>query len=94
MTAALHRVYHRVELAANTPEPGLEAQPSIKWVSGGMDSNVRYETLTRQGQRHVNTFVRPEWIERVMGEPPKAHPIGSLSASTVRLLPKSVWLSL
>jgi uncharacterized membrane protein len=75
MTAALHRVYHRVESAASTPEPGLEARPSIKWVSGGTGSHVRYETLSRQGQRHVNTFVRPEWIERVMGEPAKAHPI-------------------
>jgi uncharacterized membrane protein len=75
MTAALHRVHHRMESAASTPEPGLEAPPSIPWVSGGTDSYVRYETLSRQGQRHVKTCIRPEWIENVMGEPAKAHPI-------------------
>ena len=75
VSAALHRVYRRVESAASKPEPGLEMQPSSKYVSGGVGSYVRYDALSRQGQRHVNTFVRPEWIERTMGEPAKSHPI-------------------
>ena len=73
--AALHRVYRQVESAVSQPEPGLEIQPSTEYVSGGRNSYVSYETLTRQGQRHVNTFIRPEWIERTMSEPAKAHPI-------------------
>ena len=75
VAAALHRVYHRVESAASQAEPGLEAQPTTPYVSGGVGSHVGYETLSRQGARHVNTFIRPEWIERTMGEPAKSHPI-------------------
>jgi uncharacterized membrane protein len=75
VSAALHRTYHRMESAASKPEPGLEAQPSSEYVSGGVGSHVPYEGLSRQGQRHVNTFIRPEWIERTMGEPAKSHPI-------------------
>jgi uncharacterized membrane protein len=75
VSAALHHVYHRVESAASKPEPGLETRPSSEYVSGGVGSHVHYDTLSRQGQRHVNTFIRPEWIERTMGEPAKSHPI-------------------
>ncbi len=75
VVAALHRVYHRVESAASKPEPGLEAQPATNLVSGSAGSHVRYDTLSRQGARHVNTFIRPEWIEQAMGEPAKNHPI-------------------
>ena len=75
VSAALHHVYRRVESAASTPEPGLEAQPTSKYVSGGVGSYVSYDGLSRQGQRHVNTVIRPEWIERAMGEPAKSHPI-------------------
>jgi uncharacterized membrane protein len=49
---------------------------------------VPFETLGRQGRWHVSTYVRPEWIERVMGEPARAHPIrvfvGLDSAATER----------
>jgi uncharacterized membrane protein len=75
LTAALHRVQNRIESAAGKPEPGLEAPPTVSYVSGGEGSLVRYETLSRQGQRHVNTYIRPEWIEATMGEQAKAHPI-------------------
>lgn len=75
VSAALGRVHHRVESVASTPEPGLETKPSSEYVSGGVRSYVPYEGLSRQGQRHVNTFIRPEWIERTMGEPAKSHPI-------------------
>ena len=75
VSAGLHHVYRRVESTASKPEPGLEAQPSSEYVSGGVGSHVRYDALSRQGQRHVNTFIRPEWIERTMGEPAKSHPI-------------------
>ena len=75
VSAALHRVHRRVESAASKPEPGLETRPLSEYVSGGVGSFVPYDTLSRQGQRHVNTFIRPEWIERTMGEPAKSHPI-------------------
>jgi uncharacterized membrane protein len=36
---------------------------------------VAWETLSRQGRRNVATAVRPEQIEKVMGEPAAAEPI-------------------
>ncbi|MGH2774851.1 MAG: alpha/beta-hydrolase family protein [Actinomycetota bacterium] len=75
VSAGLHHVHRRVESVASKAEPGLEKQPSSEYVSGGMGSHVQYDALSRQGQRHVNTFIRPEWIEQTMGEPAKSHPI-------------------
>jgi uncharacterized membrane protein len=75
MTAALHRVYARIDAAASTFEPGGESPPETKFVSGGPGSLVGYETLSNQGRRNVHTYIRPEWIERVMGEQAKEHPI-------------------
>jgi len=75
LSAGLHHVYRRVESVASKAEPGLEKQPTSEYVSGGIGSHVPYDALSRQGQRHVNTFIRPEWIEQTMGEPAKAHPI-------------------
>lgn len=73
--AGVHRMYATIEATASTYEPGIDSPPETEFVSGGPGSLVPYLTLSRQGRRHVKTYVRPEWIERVMGEPPKAHPI-------------------
>ena len=75
MSYALHRGYRSIEAAATTFEPGGENPPKTEYVSGGPGSLVPYDTLARQGRRHVHSYVRPEWIERVMGEPARAHPI-------------------
>jgi uncharacterized membrane protein len=75
VVAAQKRVYAKIDAAAGTYEPGRETPPETGSVSGGPGSLVPYLSLSRQGRRHVHTYVRPEWIERVMEEPAKAHPI-------------------
>lgn len=75
MYAALQRLRVRVEEGATKIEPGLEEPPQSTFTSGGPGSLVPYESLTREGWRHVHAFVRPDWIEQVMGEPARAHPI-------------------
>lgn len=39
-----------------------------------------WETLSRQGRRYVSTYLRSEWIERVMTEPAYAEPIRVFAA--------------
>src|SRR5262249_2126338 len=43
--------------------------PDSRYVSGGIDSLVPWETLSREGRRHVKADVRREWIEEGMQEP-------------------------
>jgi len=45
------------------------------WSAAAPGSGVAWETLSRQGRRNVATAVRPEQIEKVMGEPAAAEPI-------------------
>jgi uncharacterized membrane protein len=56
-------------------EPALDVPPLSAELSGGPDSLIPYNTMSRMGRRFVWTVRRPAEIERVMGEPAKAHPI-------------------
>ena len=73
--AVVQNAYHRAESGAEKPEPGFEEAPTSPLVSGGPGSVVPYDTLTKEGHRHVLTYLRPEWIEESMGEPARATPI-------------------
>jgi uncharacterized membrane protein len=72
---AMREVYRRIEHGEAQPEPGFEGPPDSTMISGGPESLVPFSTLTREARRHVLTYIRPDWIELVMGEPAKAHPI-------------------
>lgn len=65
----LHRVNTRIEAGAGTLEPANADAPESANVSGGHDSLVSWATLSREGRRHVKTYVRREWIAEVMQEP-------------------------
>jgi uncharacterized membrane protein len=86
--ALLRRVDHRIERGAEGIEEGFDVAPTSSFVSGGPDSLVPWETLSRQGRRNVSTVLAREMIEQVMGEPAVADPIrvfvGLESAPTER----------
>ncbi|MGD9893251.1 MAG: alpha/beta-hydrolase family protein [Dehalococcoidia bacterium] len=65
----LHRVNTRIEEGAGTIEPANTDPPESEFVSGGPGSLVSWATLSREGRRHVKTYVRREWIEEIMQEP-------------------------
>ena len=75
VVSATRRVFGRIEAAATTYEGGVDEPPESELVSGGPGSLVPFESLSRQGRRHVLSYVRREWIDQIMGEPAKAHPI-------------------
>ncbi|MGH2598316.1 MAG: alpha/beta-hydrolase family protein, partial [Dehalococcoidia bacterium] len=66
---AYHRVTLRIEAGAGEIEPAVAEPPSIPWVSGGSGSLVPWDTLSREGRRHVATYMHRHWIEEVMQEP-------------------------
>jgi uncharacterized membrane protein len=65
----LHRVNTRIEEGAGKIEPANTDPPESEFVSGGPGSLVPWASLSREGRRHVKTYVRREWIEEVMQEP-------------------------
>jgi len=68
-------VYHSIEQMEARVEPAFDAPPLSAAVSGGPGSLIPWDTLSKQGRRYVSTYLRTEWIEYVMGEPPAADPI-------------------
>lgn len=70
-----HRIYSRIDTAAERLEPAFETPPASPLASGGPGSLVPFETLSKEGRRYVATYLRPDWIEAVMGEPARAEPI-------------------
>ncbi len=84
---ALDRVYTQIESGAERDEPGLDLAPNDPFVSGGYLSAVPFDTLSREGRRHVVTRTRAQFIERVMGTVALAEPVrvyvGLESAPTI-----------
>jgi uncharacterized membrane protein len=66
---ALHRINTRIEEGAGKLEPANTDPPESASVSGGPGSLVPWETLSREGRRHVKTYIHGEWIAAVMQEP-------------------------
>src|SRR5262249_37035722 len=56
------------EEGAGKIEPANQDPPDSRYVSGGIDSLVSWETLSREGRRHVKAYVHREWIEEGMQE--------------------------
>ena len=85
------RAMRRIEAGTSKAAPVIEADEAARWtgptVSGGPDSLVPWDTLGREGRRHVLAMVRPQpvadrpagvpdlSIETVMGEPARATPV-------------------
>ncbi len=65
----LARVNQKIESGAGVVEEAFDDPPKSPLVSGSAESHVSWETLSREGRRHVSTFVRKQWIENVMHEP-------------------------
>src|SRR5262249_31656187 len=70
----LRRVDHKIEHGAGTLEEAFAVPPTTPLVSGGPDSLVAWDSLSRQGRRNVSTVLSPAQIEAVMGEPAVAQP--------------------
>jgi uncharacterized membrane protein len=69
MLAALHRVNQKIEGGAGKIEGAFDLPPTSGFVSGSPESLVPWESLSREGRRHVSTFVTRDDIEAVIGEP-------------------------
>jgi uncharacterized membrane protein len=69
MLYQLDRVNQKIEAGAGKVETAFERPPSTPNVSGTPESGVAWETLSREGRRHISTYTRKEWIERAMGVP-------------------------
>jgi uncharacterized membrane protein len=98
------RAMHRIEAGTSRESPVFGSGQDVHWagstMSGGEGSLVPWDTLGREGRRHVLAHVHPKpvadrpagvpdlSIETVMGEPAKASPIqvyvGLDSATTPR----------
>ena len=56
-------------------EGAFATAPGSSMVSGGPGSLVSWDSLSREGRRHVSTVLPARLIEQVMGEPAAAEPI-------------------
>ena len=79
---ALHQIEHQQEAA----EPAFDIPPPNRLLSGSVESQVPFDTLSRAGRRYVWMACAPDKIAEVMGEPAVATPIrayvGLASAAT------------
>ncbi|MBN2169646.1 MAG: alpha/beta-hydrolase family protein, partial [Actinobacteria bacterium] len=69
VTLLIKLEYRRIEEVASRIEPAFNEPPDTSLVSGGPGSLVPWETLSVQGRRYVSTYLRTEWIDRVMNRP-------------------------
>ncbi len=65
----------RVEQGGAAVEPAYETAPESPMVSGGPQSVIPFETLSREGRRFVNMVLTRDEITEVMGQPALADPI-------------------
>jgi uncharacterized membrane protein len=64
-----YRITHKIESGAGKIEAAFEVAPQSSFVSGTGESLVPWETLGREGRRHIATVLPKLWIEQIMGEP-------------------------
>ncbi len=72
---AVEQAYRGIEDKAEKIEPAFAEPPTSRLVSGSPESHVKWDTLSKQGRRHVSTALHPDWIKKVMGKKAKADPI-------------------
>lgn len=75
LAAGYEYLNNHVEQGGAAKEPAYEIPPSSKFVSGGPESAVTFESLSREGRRFVNMALTAQEIENVMGEKAVAEPI-------------------
>ena len=75
MYAGYEYAVRRVEQGGAAVEPAYDTAAQSLMVSGGPQSAVPFDTLSREGRRFVNMVLTREEIEDVMGEPAVADPI-------------------
>jgi len=75
MYAGYEYAVRRVEQGGAAVEPAYEKPPASTKVSGGPESVVSFESLSREGRRFVNMVLTREEIADVMGHEPVAEPI-------------------
>jgi hypothetical protein len=63
-----YRITRRIEEGTGKVEMAFELPPESPLVSGSAESLVSWETIGREGRRHVSTALPSNWIEDVMGE--------------------------
>jgi uncharacterized membrane protein len=73
--AGLDRVYQDVEAGTGKIEPAFNKPPDSPYVSGSAESQVAWQTMGREGRRHVLTVLSRESIENVMKTPAVSDPI-------------------
>jgi uncharacterized membrane protein len=65
----------RVEQGGAAVEPAYDKPPTSNKVSGGPESDVAFDSLSREGRRFVNMVLTREEISLVMGQDAVADPI-------------------
>jgi uncharacterized membrane protein len=75
MYAGYEYAVRRVEQGGAAVEPAYEAATQSPMVSGGPQSAVGFDSLSREGRRFVNMVLTRQEIDEVMGEPAVADPI-------------------
>ncbi len=64
-----YKTSHQIEAGTGKIEAAFDNPPTSKFVSGSAASAVSWDTLGREGRRHVSTVLPKKWIEEIMGEP-------------------------
>lgn len=72
---AVDAVLAKIERSAVDEETGIDRPPRDTFVSGGPASGISFESLSREGRRHVLTRIKPAIIDDVMGTVPLAEPV-------------------
>lgn len=75
LAAGYEYAVRRVEQGGAAVEPAYEVPPQSTMVSGGPQSMVPFDTLSREGRRFVNMVLSRDEIAEVMEEPAVADPI-------------------
>ncbi len=66
---AMQHGFGMIESREEAVEPSFDLPPLHPYLSGSLDSEVPYATLSKQGRRYVWNAQGPEVISEVMGEP-------------------------
>ena len=62
----IKKLYKKIENGADKLEDNFKRRPSTKYVSGGKNSLVSWDSLSVQGRRHIGTRLTPKKIAKVL----------------------------
>ena len=97
-----NRAMHGIEAGTTTYDEGIdESAPGLwtnKYVSGDPESLVAWETMGREGRRHVVTYVRPEALldrpAEIQGTPRPELSIKTVMKEEAKAIPISIFIGL